>query len=80
MKFKSQNRELTLESFMSSMEGLPRTNRWVKLDNALSWDKIERIYNGHLNNIHNGASNKLVRMIIGALLIKHKLNLSDVGP
>jgi hypothetical protein len=35
MKFKSQNRELALEAFRSSLEGLPRTNRWVKLGDTL---------------------------------------------
>jgi hypothetical protein len=78
MKFKSQNRELTLEAFRSSLEGLPKTNRWVKLGDTLPWDKIEKIYNSRLHNVHNGAGNKPARMIIGALLIKHKLSLSDV--
>jgi hypothetical protein len=45
MKFKLQNRELTLEVFKSSLEGLSKSNCWVKLDDALSWDKIEKIYN-----------------------------------
>ncbi|MCH3995387.1 IS5 family transposase [Prevotella cerevisiae] len=78
MKFKSQNRELTLDAFRSSLEDLPKSNRWVKLGDTLPWDKIERIYNSRLHNVHNGAGNKPARMIIGALLIKHKLNLSDV--
>jgi hypothetical protein len=30
-----------------------------------------------LNNFHNGVGNKLIRMIIGAILFTHKLNLSD---
>ena len=68
MKFKSQNRELTLEAFKSSLEGLPKTNRWVKLGDTLPWDKIERIYNSRLHNAHNGAINKPALMIIGALL------------
>ncbi|MCH3994097.1 MAG: IS5 family transposase [Prevotella sp.] len=78
MKFKSQNRELTLDAFRSSLEDLPKSNRWVKLGDTLPWDKIEKIYNSRLHNVHNGAGNKPARMIIGALLIKHKLNLSDV--
>ena len=78
MKFKLQNRELTLEAFKSSLEGLPKTNCWVKLGDTLSWNKIEKIYNGRLYNVHTGVDNKPARMIIGTLLIKHKLNLSDV--
>jgi hypothetical protein len=78
MKFKSQNRELTLETFRSSLEDLPKSNRWIKLGDTLPWEKIEKIYNSRLHNVHNGAGNKPARMIIGALLIKHKLSLSDV--
>ena len=28
---------------MSCFEGLPKENRWVKLDDSLPWDKIESI-------------------------------------
>jgi hypothetical protein len=42
MKFKSQNRELTLDAFRSSLEDLPKSNRWVKLGDTLPWEKIER--------------------------------------
>ena len=44
----------------------------------LPWEEIENIYNTKLNNTHKGARNKPARVIIGALLIKHKMNLSDV--
>ena len=42
MKFKSQNRELTLEAFRSSLEDLPKSNRWIKLGDTLPWEKIEK--------------------------------------
>jgi len=43
----------------------------------MPWDKIERIYNKSLLNQHNRGGNKPARMVIGALIIKHKMNLSD---
>lgn len=44
---------------------------------SVTWDKIEKIYNAKLNNRHGGAGNKPARIIIGALLINHKMGLSD---
>ena len=77
MKYSSQYTQLSLDAFKSSLEGLPKTNRWVQLGDRLPWDKIERIYNARLNNKIRGAGNKPARLIIGAVLIKHKMNLSD---
>lgn len=78
MKYSSQEKALSLDLFKSSLEELPKNNRWVKLGDSLPWDKIEKIYNARLNNRHGGAGNKPARMIVGSLLIKHKMCLSDV--
>lgn len=77
MKYSSQHKQLVLSSSWTSLQGLPKDNRWVKLGDSLPWDKIERIYNARLKNKHGGAGNKPARIIIGALLIKHRMNLSD---
>ena len=77
MKYKSQGKQLSFNLFESSLTELPNTNRWVQLGESLPWDKIEKIYNAKLNNRHGGAGNKPARIIIGALLIKHKMGLSD---
>lgn len=77
MKFFSHP-ELTLELFKSSLENLPKNNRWVKLGDTLPWDKIEKVYNSKLNNKKAGAPNKSARMVVGSLIVKHKYNLSDV--
>lgn len=51
-------------------------NRWIQLSSILPWDKLVRTwvdsYNGHL-----GASGVNPRVLIGALIIKHKLKLTD---
>ncbi len=77
MQYSSQYKQLALETFKSSLESLPKNNRWVKLGDTLPWDEIEKVYNVRLNNQHGGASNKPARVIIGALVVKHKMNLSD---
>ncbi|MGL4993990.1 MAG: transposase [Bacteroidales bacterium] len=43
----------------------------------MPWAEIEILYNSKLGNNKRGAGNKPARMIIGALIIKHKMNLSD---
>ena len=77
MKYSSQHKQLSIDVFHSSLSELSKENRWVKLGDSLPWDEIEKIYNRRLNNTHGGAGNKPARMIIGAVLIKHKMNLSD---
>ena len=78
MKYFSQNiKQLTLDTFRSSLESLPKDNRWIKIADSLPWQEIENLYNARLNNMERGAGNKPARMIIGALIIKHRMVLSD---
>lgn len=79
MKYTSQNKnkQLTLDLFKSSFNNLDKTNRWVVLGDTLPWAELEKIYNSRLYNGSRGAGNKPARMVIGAMLIKHKMNLSD---
>ena len=77
MKFTSQNKQLTFDLFRSSLEELDKTNRWVMLGDLLPWAEIEKRYNSKLNNQVKGAGNKPARLIIGAMIIKHKLNLGE---
>ena len=74
MKYSSQYKPLTLDLFRSSFEDLNKTNRWVILGDNLPWGEIEKEYNSRLDNKYKGAGNKPARMIIGAMIIKHKLN------
>ena len=78
MKYTSQAKQLTIDDFKSSLEGLNKSNRWVQLGDSLPWAKIEKLYNSSLNNSKKGAGNKPARMIIGAIIIQRKLALSDI--
>lgn len=78
MKYSSQGKQLHLDLFSDTLEQtLDPSNRWYRLANSLPWNEIERTYNKSLDNAHCGAGNKPARMIIGSLIIKHKMNLSD---
>lgn len=68
---------MTFDEMKGSLERLPKTNRWVQMGDALPWAEYEKVYNQRLNNESAGASNKPGRMVIAALIIKHKMNLSD---
>lgn len=77
MKFTSQKKQLTLDLFRSSLQDLDKSNRWVMLGDLLPWAEIEKRYNSKLKNGVKGAGNKPARLIIGAMIVKHKLSLSD---
>lgn len=73
MKYSSQ----IISLFDTPLSQLPKDNRWVKLGDSLPWDKLEKAYNKKLHNAQTGAGNKPARMVIGALIVKHRLGLSD---
>lgn len=68
---------MTFDEMKGSLERLPKTNRWVRMGDMLPWTEFEKVYNRRLKNDTVGASNRPGRMVIAALIIKHKLNLSD---
>ena len=76
--YASHNKQLSLDLFRSSFEGLDKSNRWVSMGDLLPWAELEREYNSRLSNSVNGACNKPARLILGAMIIKHKLCLSDI--
>lgn len=79
MKFYAKKyKQLDLGLFRSSLEDLDKSNRWVALGDNLPWVEIEKIYNSKLDNLKCGAGNKPARLVVGAMIVKHKLNLSDV--
>lgn len=78
MRFKPKYKQLSIDGFRSSLEGLDKSNRWVWLGDHLPWDEFDRRYKQTLNNQVVGASAKPTRMVIGAMIIKHATRLSDV--
>lgn len=77
MKIVSLNGQMTFEEMKGSLERLPKTNRWVQMGDTLPWTEYEKVYNKRLKNDRVGATNRPGRMVVAALIIKHKLNLSD---
>lgn len=55
---------------------LDPNNRWVILSNRLPWDGLVKNYTKKLRSAF-GAPGINARMVIGALIIKHRLTLSD---
>lgn len=78
INYTSQN-QLSLDLFKSPFETeLDKENRWVKLAALIPWDGLANVYSRNLNSTE-GRLSVDVRIIIGALIIKHKLNLDDRG-
>ncbi len=71
------SRQLTLNGFHMPFGGkLNPENRWVKLSEIIPWDDFARIYYRRMSS-RTGRPCKDARLVIGAMLIKHKLNLSN---
>ncbi len=70
-------KQTTLPGFETPFEvALDLDNRWVKLAEIIPWDELAMAYYSTLNSNH-GRPAKDARMVIGAVIIKHKLCLSD---
>jgi hypothetical protein len=71
--------QLTLVGFSHPFDQeLSTTNRWVKLAKIIPWDALAAVYSKSLNTTC-GRESIDVRMVIGAIIIKHKLDLDDRG-
>ena len=69
--------QLTLEGFESPFErGMDKNNRWGKLGACIPWDDLANAYYASFNT-STGRPAKEARLVIGAVIIKHKLKLSD---
>ncbi len=70
-------KQLPLSGFKTPFEvSLNENNRWVKLAQVIPWDELA---NGYYSGFHetHGRPAKDARVVIGAVIIKHKLCLSD---
>jgi hypothetical protein len=69
--------QLTIEGFESPFERvMDKNNRWVKLGACIPWDDLANVYYASFN-ASTGRPAKEARLVIGAVIIKHKLKLSD---
>ena len=57
--------------------GLDENNRWVKLAECIPWDELAQAYHGALSQSGQGRPSKDARLVIGAVVVKHKLCVSD---
>ena len=69
--------QLTLEAFQHPFaQELDPDNRWVRLAELVPWDELAGIYAKNLDP-GTGRLSVDIRMVIGALIIKHMLCLDD---
>jgi hypothetical protein len=69
--------QLTLPEFDWSFQAaLNGKNRWVRLSRLIPWDAFSEPYCQKLS-VTQGRPAKDARLVIGAVIIKHKLCLSD---
>ena len=76
IRYTPQN-QLSFENFQTPFErNLDPENRWVKLADRLPWDEMAQIYFRSLSP-NMGRPSVEVRIVIGAIIVKHRLKLSD---
>lgn len=76
IRYKS-TRQMSIEEFKTPFHvKLDKENRWVKLGNSLPWDALANIYYRSMSSDH-GAPAIDARIVIGAMIVKHKLRLDD---
>ena len=68
---------MTIEEFKTPFHvRLDKSNRWVKLGESIPWDALASIYYRSMSS-DMGAPAIDARIVIGAMIIKHKLKLDD---
>ena len=71
-------KQLVLEGFETPFsQQLDPTNRWVVLSKQIPWDYLVSLYNKHNGPKDTGRPPLNPRLLIGAVIIKHFLNLDD---
>ena len=76
IRYKSQ-KQLTLPGFDTPPDMiLDPDNRWAKLSECIPWDDLAQSYHKKLSSTL-GRPAKDARLVIGAVIIKHKLSVSD---
>ena len=76
IRYRSQKQQ-TLPGFETPFQmAMDKNNRWVKLSECIPWDELAEGYYQSLS-VTQGRPAKDARLVIGAVIIKHKLCLSD---
>jgi hypothetical protein len=71
------SKQLTIPEFDWPFQtDLDENNRWVRMSQCIPWDKLAESYYQGLST-QTGRPAKDARLVIGAVIIKHKLCLSD---
>lgn len=71
--------QLSLAGFPTPFgNALSPDNRWVKLAALVPWDELAGVYSRSLSAA-SGRESVDVRMVIGAIIVKHRLGLDDRG-
>jgi len=69
--------QLKFDEFSSLyLLNLDPANRWVQLSSILPWDKMIKLWTANYSD-DRGAKGINVRILLGAIIIKHKLKLTD---
>lgn len=58
-------------------QNLDMNNRWILMSQVTPWDKLVSLYRKNMRNSEAGADGINPRVAIGAMIIKHFLNISD---
>ena len=76
IRYRSEKQQ-TLNGFETPFQtALDPNNRWVKLSECVPWDELAEGYYAGLSS-SQGRPAKDARLVIGAVIVKHKLCLSD---
>lgn len=71
-------KQLRITEFSTPFEAnLDTNNRWVRLATEIPWDELASVYYKKLHQ-RMGARATDARIIIGAMIVKHRMKLSDV--
>lgn len=70
-------KQLRFEDFVQPFgNNVDFENRWVKMSQVIPWDEMAEVYYDGMSKTM-GAPAKDARIVLGAMIIKHKLNLTD---
>ena len=76
IRYHSQKQQTLVGFGIPFDTSLDKNNRWVKLSEIIPWDDFAEAYYQSLSK-NEGRPAKDARLVIGAVIIKHKLKLSD---